>query len=69
MPPLLYSYAICPVLILLKEVKQNEKNVPTEKAPQKDGTWFPQENGYKERPQGSRSQKSKGQKATDILRD
>ena len=61
------SYAICPVLyIIIKEVNRNEKNLSTEKAPQKDGTRFPQENGYKERPQGSRSQKSKGMPGDNV---
>ena len=52
---------------IIKGGQNNEKNLPTQKAPQKDGTRFPQENGYKERPQGSRSQTCKGQKAAHIL--
>ena len=50
-----------------KEVYRNEKNLSTQETPQKDGAWFPQENGNQQRPQGSCPQTCQGQKAADLL--
>jgi hypothetical protein len=50
-----------------KEVYRNEKNVSTEKTPQKDGARLPQKNGNQQRPQGSCPQTREGQKKTDLL--
>ncbi len=46
---------------------KNEKNLSAQEKTQKDGTWFPQENGRQKRPQGACSSSCKRQKATHIL--
>ena len=63
----LYRFTGLSATLIRKEGKRNAENLPAQEDPEKEGARLPQENGYQERPQGTGSQKSKGQSSSDPL--